>query len=196
MKVGAIDLDKPAGELVVIPRGDQPELRLYVTAPPIGKGGAEFTLFPDPPVPEEYARDPKGGVLFDSDKRPVVMKKKDDPAYLAAMEKAGRRRIAYQFALALENDTNVSFRADTNPGRPTRTDDAKAWAAFCDVLLEELDRANIPLGTIRIVVDKSIALACPTPAELAAARDRFFNRVEVGSFPSLQPTMTAETSTT
>ena len=196
MKVGAIDLDKPAGELVVIPRGDQPELRLYVTAPPIGRGGVEFTLFPEPAVPEEYARDPKGGVLFDSDKRPVVVKKADDPAYLAAMEKVGRRRLAYQFALALENDANVEFDATSNPGKPTRSDDAKGWAAFCDALLEELDRANIPLGTIRIVVRKSIALASPTTEELAAARDRFFNRVEAGSFPSLPPTMTAEASTT
>ncbi len=196
MKVGAINLDKPAGELVVIPRGDQAELRLYVTAPPIGKGGAEFTLFPEPPVPEEYARDPRGGVLFDTDKRPVVVKKADDPAYLAAMEKVGRRRLAYQFALALENDPNVEFEATTNPGKPTRTDDAKAWAFFCDALLEELDRASIPLGTIRIVVRKSIALASPTTEELAAARDRFFNRVEVGSFPSLPQNTMAEASTT
>lgn len=196
MKVGSQDLSKPAGELVVIPRGDLPALRFFVTAPPLGRGGHEFILFPDPSPPEEYAKKPDGGVLFDENKRPVVKQNREDPQWLATCERQARRRVAYQVAMALANDSEVEFDADANPGRPIKQDDAAGWARYCDALLEEFDAANLNLGILKIITRKSSALASPTVEELAAARDRFFSQQEEGTSPTLRRTLTEGASVT
>lgn len=176
MRIAGLEPSKAITGVVVIPRGDDPPLRLTVRGLPVGFEEKISEIFSPPQAPEKpvpagkpakkgaapvFLRDPESG-------RIVLRPDTRDPDYIRDLRQSNRGQAAFIAYHGLSADPNVKFDAD--PAVLT-TDPS----AFYSGVYGELERSGLSGGDLVLILQRVLELSNLDPKAIQRVREDFLS---------------------
>ena len=140
-----------ASGYAIIPRGDSRKpIKLLITAlsPMFELDIDKYLPMPQPPA--DYAKTPgTNKIVRDGSGNPMLIKRKDDPAYLLKVNDRILKICAWTTYEALRNEDDVEWD-NSKPDKLTIT----GVTSWLEALMHEIISAGFTMGDMRIIVDK------------------------------------------
>lgn len=117
------------------------ELTIRVRALPVGTETKMFDLFPEPPKPQEWAKDAKGVVLRDPETKKPMVVDVETPEWREASRKATHGRMGY-----------IIFHGIDDPGVEKPAKPERDTPEFYSSFFEELVAFGFTMGDLGLLM--------------------------------------------